>query len=609
MDILDLQPLFKYKDFDSLYQRLAETIINGRRHKHYNHTVEVADMNYSFMTGDGQEEVIIKYKENEKDEAKEQRQRLYNSLTQYISSKVLHQFKPINRPDVVNERMERDVEDKSWISEIQERRNNFTVNGSLDKYLNDRFLDLLFYDPNAWLVAEIENTDPANRKPYVYAVEVYSKQAIDYEIESNLVQQLTILHQVTMIDEDGQHEQGEKYIIHANDRSIVAHQFISQNVNDIDFSQGEAVVFNQGEEDEKRFWVTRYETNSIVCPAIQVGYLRDPRTNWETFVSPLYPAEKLYEDIITTKSEYDLAKAIHGFIQKFVMAHDCDFDDGHGNICERGCLPNMEECPKCMGTGLAIHTTVQDVVVINAPQDKEEHIPLDQWVHYVEIPQHIIDKYREDLRELEVKVSEALFNKDVFTKHTFAETATEKVLDKESVNDVLYVAAEQKAALWKFFIQMIAIHTQNIEGLKLTYEHERDFRLETMEELVSYREKLVQAKAPNELIEKIDEVMARKLRIEPESIERQRVMSMFKPFNNMTENERLIALNSVPRNSEIFTQWIYHDRIFFDLLNEIPVFSELPPEDQKRLYQEKAREFLTEETQSPAQFTDIDEEE
>ena len=582
---MDIQGLYKYKDFEALWDRLATTIITGRRHKYYDRTVEVADRNYSFITGDNQEELVISYKENETAEQKTQRQRLHNSITQHLSVKAMNQYAPINRPDVVNERIENTEKgDSNWKQEIEENRKHFTHEGTLEDYLSSRFLDLTFYDPNAWILGDIVNDDPINSKPKVYPVEIYSSQAIDYEIESGIVHQLTVNHKIQMLDENGEIVKGDKFTIHANDRAIVATEFIMMTD---ELPEGEVWIIDQNEPSERKFIIQRIETLSKILPAIQVGFIKDPTTKWNTYVSPLYKAEKVYLDAINTKSEYDLAKAVHGFLQKFIMAPDCDYD-----TCERGYLPDGDECPKCHGSGLAIHQTVQDIVVINEPQSKEEHIPLDQWVHYVEFPQHVLEYYREDLRDYEVKVSEALFNKDVFTVHRFTETATAKVLDNQSVNDALYLAATRKGEIWKHLIRLIAIHTGNDEGLRLVYEVERDFRLESLDELISYREKLIVSKAPAETISKIDELISRKVRIHPEEIENQKAAQKFKPFNGMTENERLIALNSVPRSSNIFVSWLYYEQAFAEIFNEYPDFYKLPFERQKTIFEDQISTYI-----------------
>lgn len=573
---------------EELNSILIGVIENDTRHEYYDRTVQVKNWCYQIMTGNDQAELIVQYKKRESDEQKKQRVAITNSLTRYPANRVYSTFGKVSKvDDEVDNITFKNIESKEEkVKKISEQLEDYRAEQDCKAYTHEAVRHLNFYDPNAWILVNFNESGKA------YPIEIYSDQVMDFG-EDYLIYR----EPVEVMDKNGNSDSGFDYIAVMADWTF---KYLYKGKNG--FPSEEYVSI-----DKVIYDVESYNTKSGVFPAVRVGYLKDPETNRETFVSPLYPAEHIFKDIINTKSEYDLSRALHGFIQKFAMANTCKNryeSDGIVYACQNGSFSDGTKCDNCKGTGLVLHKTVQDVVLIQIPEGRDELIPLDQMVHYVEIPEHQIQRHKDDLKELLQDVSKAIFNVDIFDREQVYTTATEKVVDLEGQQDVIYEFAQCVSRVYKFQVYMAAVYANADAGIIIEHQPPRDFRLESIHDLMQLRKNAIEADAPYEVISQIDKkILAKQAINDVALVHFIEAKEKFKPFKEKATEEIMYLLSILPNNDRQVVLYINFEAIFdtikYDWENvfnevlgseerewtdeEIPYFAHIPYEYQRKV--------------------------
>lgn len=619
-----------------LRQILEDTIMNNRTHVHYKRTVDLADLYRKIMTGDNQESLIVSYKPRESEAQKEQRIEITNSRTRYVTNKIVSVFKRVPRSDVTTDNIYFDGLDdseqvKMKVGEIQSRFKNFHKGTSMTDYLTEAFEHYSFYDPNAWLLIEIKTDPDGKSKPTTYPVEIPSEQAINYEWTNHDLEFLIIKQGCDVVEKKeakhpdkadsgrfhidtriqnaiDRHNQtvvkpGAKFVMYAPDFAL---EYFEVATEDKSFTEVEETTLQGYEfinlkvgDSIRRFAVKEYNTKSKVTPAKQFGYLKDPKTNRETFVGQLEPAIHLLRDLINTKSEYDLVKAVHGFLQKIQYADVCRFEDVFEQNADR-CLDGKlrisgRECPECRGLGLKIHRSVQDIILKKWPEDKEEFIPLREAIYYVEVPEHMVKMWKQEVADLERDCSFAIFNTNLFDRSEIAVTATEKRINTDAAYDVLFDYGCQYSAFVKFVTTMTAIHTNNDD--KLVVDHKiTSFSLESTYDYLAQRKMAVEAGSPYVVIQAIDMMcLAKQAQDSPINVEWLKAREKFRPFREKSKEETMYILAELPATDPKKVLYIYFEDVMDEIENTVKDFASMKFEAQRELIKGVVEKYIPEE--------------
>ena len=571
-----------------LIERVKEVAQTNYTHKHYKRTCELADFYYQILTGEDQKELIISYKPNETASQKQQRLRITNTKTAYIAGKVFQQWKEIQRNDQNVDNIDF-VSDSQANQQAKEYLNTATwdfYNGlSVTDYVHDFCRRMNFYDPNAWLVEEFYYDFEGNLR--AAPLELYSHNCVDYKRTYGVLDY--VIGRWSVKCQAGKKEyKGYKYTIYGKDYSVSLTEIGEQGkceLKPLELYDGEAerdYIYIEDLNGKVKVYLEEvFETMSGEVPAIQSGYIRDAQTKWETFVGILESARNVFLDLINSKSEYDLHKALHGFIQKYAFVDKCTYttnsDAGAPDRCDGGKLRlSGQQCPKCKGTGVDVHTTVQDVIYVAKPEDKSQMIELDKLVHYVEIPKHIIDGHKEDLKEFEREVSLAIFNANVFDRSEIAMTATEKRLNLQGVYNAFGEFCNMSLGrVYPFIIEQLARYNGFEDQMTVSYHCPQDYRLETIAELLQQRKSAIDAGAPYEIVQALDvQIMQKQHQDDPLYVAQMKAADKFKPFRGKTKDEVLVILSMLPQLHPKRILWMFFDDIF-EAIFANPAYAEL----------------------------------
>lgn len=606
---------------------LEDAISNERRHKHYQRTVDLAKLYKQLMTGNDQQSLLATYKSRETQEQLEQRFAITNTRTQYVNNKILTVFKRVSRSDEVIDNIYYEGDDKKnneKIAEVQARFKKFHKGKTLKDYLTEAFEHFCFYDPNAWLVIEFRKEE--GKKPFIYPVEVTSEQAIKYEWSDGELQYLIIKHGAPVWEKGNdtieapvpasdasirlavdmylgaKDRPGDKFLLYAADDALQYVEVASPDKRPLNYvpTPGAELVEINVKGAKKYFEASIYNTKSKICPMMQFGYITDPETDRETFVSPAHPSVIIQKDLINTKSEFDLTKALHGFMKMIQYAQICEYEETFEENTDRCIQGKMnlsgETCKECAGLGMKVHTSSQDIILIKWPDGKEEYIPLSEAVHYVTTPEHMVNMWKTEVADLERDCSLAIFNTNLFDRSEIAVTATEKRINTEAAYDVLFDYGAQYSSLFKFVAMMAAIHTQNDDGIVI--EHKiASFNLDTTIDLIANRKAAVDAGSPYVVAQAFDMKLLSKLaQDDPINVEWMKVRERMRPFREKSKEEIMFILAELPPDDPKKVLYIHFEDVMDQIEEEhtSPPFYKLKPEAQRKIVAEKVKPLIPE---------------
>jgi hypothetical protein len=576
-------------------QALQDTVKFDLRHPHYNDTVELSEFLYKLVSGKEQEELITHYKMRETDEQKAQRVHLTRTMTKYASQQIMNFFGRVRRSDNRKKTVKHDNEQSLELIQAQEM--NFHAGQSLEDYLFATLMSLTFMDPNSFILFERKD----ERGPQgeivstkTYPVMVLSEQTLNHHFEDGNLQWIVVRmnrHDVARIEgyegEELEHIEREDFYLYAAGFTIELKEMSSMAGIELQPGQEWMVVDSKFSNEKKYYLQTVYNPGTTEIPVHPVGAYFS-QENPAIYTSPLEPAHEVFHDLINLKSEFDLTKALHTFLQKIQYAPPCDFENEYGH-CQSGYIAG-QPCPSCKGTGVEIHKTTQDVILVKWPASKDEWIPLEDVAHYVELPEWLPKWQAEQLEILLKRISLAVFGTEVFTAPSAgARTATEVMIEWEKVYDKLTPFAHKVSELYRAGIRHIAEYLEVREGLTVDHKFPYDFKFETINDLLVMLQAAKDSGASFEVQDEIERrILEKQYANTPEMMRRISAKRKFIPFRGKSVEEIAIILSSRADDDPDKVLYEGFEQIFTEIEAESPDFYLFPYAVQKQIVLDKA---------------------
>lgn len=569
---------------------LQNTIKNDLRHKDYARVTDLFNTYKMYSTGKGIENVLKQFNPREDKVMFDQRVALTVPVTPATLSSLRKPFNKVPRtPPITNKITALKDQYKSAVAEIEDRINKFYGSdnniGGLDYYMQNRYVDLQWLDPNAWIMVEFDEFNPMTEKATPRPYEVSAKEAINFSIINNIAQWLIVEAAITYKEGD-QDKPGKKYTMYAPVFAITLTQVAEGTISEKEIVEIEKKGF---------FEYDYFEHKSPIVQGFRVGYIYDNETGGRTFVSPYHEALCFLKKSIKQGSEFDFSTILHLFPQKVIrITKSCP---GEKNMsCDRGRLSNGNVCGTCNGTGKPIHTSGQDVIEVALPETKEDYVSLSDFVHYVQLPIELLRLQKEWVDSLKIDVHQTVFNSSVLLRKgtgftggdAIAVTATEKDQDMEGVYDALAPFGEKVASVRTSIVELIAIFTDNKDKVSIIYRLPTKFKLKSRIDLYNERAALNSSGAPSFAIDSIDDELAQDIYMDDaDGMLRYSVMKDHHPFNGKSTSEILILLNSPNVLQATKILYSYFDEIFTDIEKEDQNFYLLNFRDRKLKLDEK----------------------
>ncbi len=554
-----------------------QLVVGGQRHQHYDHVTQYSEELTEMCGALDPTNLIKQFNLREDEEAFKNRVKLSQNILLPIINRIQKPFTKALRADDISVR----VIPADKLVEITE---NFYGDDDLRKFLDDRLLNWQFSDPNGWLLIDIPSFDPNTEKAKPYPIFVPSKRALDFEYVNNIPDYL-----VYELDENF-------YLFHKDfGFKLVptdAKAQIKPEQNKViawdNFANG-TVIEVKG----NAYVLYSFAPTVSRCPALQVGYAREPMTEHETFISPVHAAIPTLRRVIRSGSELDMSINLHIFPKKYVVEKPCTgcMKDSVYHACKFGYCDGEGgtrfQCTNCNGSGQQpYHTSSQDVVGIPEALIASGEVKLADVYHYeqtdIDTPT-FLDTFVD-------KISEQCI-KDIFQTNYFSlaneRTATETKVSYDDIYDTLHPFGNQYSRIWEFCVNISADY-RDTKFTTVKMQFPRDLQLQSLDELVqAYKQS---EGAPVDVREVLGNRVVRTAhRSSPEEQKIALVKRSLEPFANRSSTEiQTIISNNLASKFKIWL-WANFEELFDKLILDTPDIFELIPSIQKQTFEEFAK--------------------
>lgn len=542
-----------------------QKVVLGYRHQDYQRTCDLAIFYNQIVTLEGQDELLVQYKSRETDEQKEQRAKITKSRTKDVCQRVLAQYDYVKGAQRLSETIEHsDTRKADAIRKIVSR---FSGEQTLQQYLEDKQRFFAAIDPNAWLtlMPEYINGTLAEVKPITFP----AHRAYDFGAIGSLTKYLITGDSFKL--KDG--TQCKNYYGWESNLYVVLYE---QVIGRTDYPDGEYTTM-QGDNATYRVYTYNLTEQPTQTPAVRFGYAQDYVTEGRTYVGIFDAASEQFKDLINRKSEYDLSQTLHTFMQRMQVGDACAYTPENEPMdrCEGGYLKHSRRlCPACAGSGVNHHITSQDVLYFSKPKaGEEDHIPLRDRVAYVEMPFDIVTHQQQEIDRIVNSIPTSLFGVDINTRPQGNATATEINNFYDSLNNALAAFGDKISDNYKTIVRAIAAYAGDENGLIVAHRYPRQFRKPTVAELMIMLKQAKDSGASSDVQWAIQkEILTAQNTDSPDKIALAEIKHGFKPFKELTEQERTLRLSQLAPDNDYRLLHDFFDTVFERVLEKNPNF-------------------------------------
>ena len=527
---------------------LTDIVTQKTVHQDYTRVTELADKYYKLFTGDDIEELLLQIVTRETDDEFEQRRRITKSvIPSTLNSTKLPFHKAVRKSPIKS--ISYQSQDDNRVKELENKLGVYWGERSLEEYLEYVYIDYNYQDPNAFLITEFSDFDPKIEKASPYPFIATSVDAVMYEYKNEILQYLVVKLPIKFVDtkivdiasdfgtkkeEQEFDAEGFKYTMYLGNDTIQFTQvgketFIPEGLDTIQIGPD-------------KFMIEYFTPKATKVPAVRLGYIRDAETKGRTFVSVFHSVMLLLEKGLKTDSELDLSIALTAFPAMYKYLDRCSEPDCRGGKL----LDGITECKKCKGTGWASHNSVMDVITLTLPRTPDEMFDLERMEATKYGPIELLQFMSDYVDKLTKWVFAKMFNGEVYTQSDVqtasVQTATQKLLEVDNMNDTLFAFTRNYSAIWKFIVTDIAVFTDNGNGLILSHKFPYDLKFKGLNELMLELKSARDAGASTSTISAIEDDINEILYTDrPAELKKIRTKNIVNPFRGYNEADvRLI---------------------------------------------------------------------
>ena len=576
---------------DEFIQQLTDIVVEEIRHQDYKRVTKLAKMYYSFITGEGLDEMMKKFSMREADDAFEQRK----MITEHVIPSVVSNITSVERKVPRSNGMTRivaykDDEKFKQAEKLEEILDVFWGDLSFDNWMSTRWIELNDIDPNTFVIIEWQAFDEKVEKATPYPYESKAAEAIMFEYDNNILQYLV----------DKKDEVYTMYLMNQTIQAVLLDEDnpVYGSVTHTATEKGEIVEVDGRlffkKTDKAYYEIVTFEPHNLdKVPAFRVGYKRDDVTDGRTYVCPYHEAVPYLNKTLKANSELDLTMALHAFPQKIIMANACSNLKCFEGYIRDGETKTEQVCSHCQGTGFDIHTSAQDVIIAQMPRGKDEQLSLDNLAKYLTPEVELLEFQRLYIEYLTNECMQAVFNSDIFTREEVATTATEKRIDLDNIYDTLYPLSLKYAKVWKFGVELIAEVTSLDNNLIAIMSFSKDFKFKSKDDYIRDRAAAKDAGTPDAILRNIDdEIMKIDTSENPLEFSMYKTIQSFDPFTGKTDEEIITAMVNSNVPMEIKVLYDNLGWIFDEILMEHTDFFNLNRKKQSDIVKKKVQEIM-----------------
>ena len=549
------------------YLALIKATIDSARHDNYSETVRLEKQYTKWYTGDGLDKDLRHFRINEPLDDFMERKRITNHIVPRIVRDAADASAEAYRNNNIQIEIKGEQKDVDQVNDVLKTYNGFD---SMDEYWEEKFKQLIYTDPNAWIIPFFF-TDKKGTK--CYPVTASSTMMLNYGMKNNMVEWCCFeRNNAIYFITEGYYAKAVK----KEEKSMsIPNGIITGEAIIDDF--GKIITQTANIQDQKgEQWtvieseIYPYKDNFIV----QVGYIEMNGVK----ISPLERAKSDITRLTNLFSEYDVNLLGHIFMEKYQYGQKCT-----NPKCYHGYTANGLECSTCKGTGLMPSATSGiQVEKLPLPDTKEEMFDLSELAHYVDKPVEVLTIQKEEILDTIKNIRISVIGSDVFARAELAQaaTATEITSNDQNKNNKLYQFAQAYCKTYQFQVQKIAdILAVNVS---VTYWIDKSMVKESM---VAMMKKITDAQAggvPYGVIADLyDELTNIIYSGDTQSKQKQYWRRRLDYAYGMSKESRMMSIASMPLNSDARVQTMYSETIIDNAIRNNDKFFEVPIDKQE----------------------------
>lgn len=555
-------------------------------HGRYNDNRKLAKLWRAIQSGEGQEDLVTSYKPRESDAQKKQRIEISHTPTPEAYHRITAPMARLDNPDGLI----RDIVTPSEnMQALMERINRFNGEKGMDQFVYETFKHANTTDPNSFLVVTLTGTRGPNgewtEKPFPQPEIIPCEQVYNFGVSNGEYTYLIRLQRDTVIS-NGREVERKTYTMYYYDRVMVA---VSGTTG-----VGEIVEVEMPDKTMQAFSIEDYYLGCKEVPFVPLGFVTDHHGGYDVVLKPV---ETGFRRLINRSSELELSIALHAFLQKFQFARQCRHQEQKHGICQNGVMSvSRSTCSKCNGTGKIIATSVQDVMLFDLPETKDEYFPLAEMVHWPTMPFEIVDFLKKEIPDILAAMEQTMWGVNIATPpsgDTVAVTATEIVGRYETVYKRLSDMGAHIERIWAKCLRLTAKYAELDKGLIYRYEYPASFQMETLPELLAMLKEAKSAGAPFDVISAIEvQILKKQGQVDNSAITWYKAATKFRPFKSKTSAEIAGIMATLPETSAYRVLHTYFDEIFEQIRESNPLFPQMSFEEQDKIIKAKVAEFV-----------------
>lgn len=552
---------------------LVDTIGNNRKHKDFDRVTKYAKRWKQIITGEDIGELIKIFSPREDPELFKQREQLTQVITPAVCNALMNPSSKISRARPIENSI---MEGDKPLEDVVKQLENYYSQQSIDFFLESIFIPHVYWDPNSFIITTFDDFDFRFQKPRPYSVLITCFQAINYEFANGDLQWLVV---------QSDPEKPDRFLIYTDTNVIDAKlidqdalpvdaKFVLDGMKDGSIKQENKKLFTYKKNKDQVYSLEIFTPKTKEILAIRTGYLLDKGSENRTCISPLHPALNYLLKSIKVVSEMDISISLHVFLQKFIYVPRCKGDGIEG--CNRGYTNAGFPCKICKGTmKIPMHTSSADTVELPLPEDVTELFDLSKMAHYQDLPIDILKWLDEFVDKLDKKCTKAIYGSEIFQTDTVVSTATEKLVDFESILDALFPFGRQYT---KVRVQVTRLNCKFLDHANpvIKYRIPYDLKIRTYNQLLIDLRAANESGASAEVREAISDDVATLLYIDrPDEYKKLKIRDEFNPFSGKLPSEITYILSNNDCLQEQRVLWAQGPDIWTTLEKQNPKLYEM----------------------------------
>lgn len=529
---------------------IEDCITNGTRHANYEAMCRVAEWSRQIYTGEGQEVLIREIRPDETEEQKELRVQISDPETPEVLYPAAAYYEKTFRTDGVKTLLFHH-QDRKRAEAVQQALHTFSGGRSAYDYLSRQQLHYEATDPNAWLL--VDRWDERGAEGQIVRMgtfphEVPSERAVNYGLDA-AGQPLWLIELMKGMEQGAKQKYPvECYLYYAAGVLIRYQEYVEVVPPAKDGPvQAEYLTLIDALDRPRQFARYVYRTGSKEFPGMKFGAYRNPSNEDLSFRAPFYYlARYVLHRIVKGASLKAVCKWKHVYPRRWQWGYECTHEQD-GYQCDQGLL-NGRTCPKCHGTGRASMAKSElEAVVLKLPdiEDKNDIIPISQFVFYEQPPLDATTWVSEDLEADKRRVLLTIFNSQSEDRPVAPRTATENLLNYEQVNNRVYPFAAHTSRLMEKIARLTAQYMDYDQGFVYAHSYPRNLGLEPLEVLLDKLRQARESGAPQAVVQALEcEILLRENADNPGVVDDYLAYERHRPMRSFPAETALLILQA-----------------------------------------------------------------